>query len=133
MAKLLIVDDEAPILVVMEALFRAEGFEVVTTQDGREAARLLATRAFDLMITDVRMRPLDGFDLLRVARRPRIRLPVIMVTAFESLETREKALRMDAVDLLRKPFDSEGLVALVRKSLRQRRPGRRARARRKGL
>ena len=124
MAKLLVVDDEATILIVLSTLLRAEGYEVVTTQDGREAARLLPTGAFDLMVTDVRMRPLDGFDLLRVARRPSIRLPVIMVTAFESVKTRKKALRMGAVDLLRKPFDNDSLVGLVKKALGSRRPRR---------
>lgn len=121
MARLLIVDDEADILRMLSALFRAHGHNVVVTDDGNEAVDLLRGKeTFDLMISDVRMIPINGIWLLSLVREECPNMPVIMVTAYYSKEMAVEALRMGALDYISKPFDTQKLVDLVNKTVKAR-------------
>jgi DNA-binding NtrC family response regulator len=86
-SRVLLVDDEASILSVLKTLLTVEGYEVVPVQDGRQAVDILKTEDFDIMISDIRMTPVNGMELLKLAHETRPSMAVIMVTAFGSVET----------------------------------------------
>ena len=118
MPRLLIVDDEADVLRMLGALFRAKGYEVVVCEDGNEAVDLLRGKdKFDLLISDVRMIPVNGLWLLSLVREECPSLPVIMVTAYYSKEMAVEALRMGAFSYISKPFDTQKLLDIVEKAL----------------
>lgn len=110
MARVLLVDDEAYILTVLSVLFRSRGDDVEVAQGGQEALCLLEAGTFDLMISDIRMTPMNGMELLAVCRERYPALPVIMVTAYDTAESESQASELGAVAYLRKPFDNEELL-----------------------
>jgi len=121
MARILLVDDEGSIVKVLGALLTVVGhYEVVSTQDGVEAARLLRSEQFDLMITDIRMSPMDGMQLLRLAHDIRPNTVVIIVTAFGSIETAIEAHELGAFDYVPKPFKLNELLETVTMAIKYR-------------
>jgi DNA-binding NtrC family response regulator len=119
MHRILIVDDEIDVLRMLSTLFRAQGYDVVTTDDGNEAVDLLRGKdRFDLMISDVRMIPINGIWLLSLVREECPNMPVIMVTAYYSKDMAVEALKMGALDYIAKPFDTQKLLDLVNKTLK---------------
>jgi DNA-binding response OmpR family regulator len=119
MAHVLLIDDEPNILVVMRALFRAAGHEVTTVPGGHEAVRLIREGHFDLMVSDVRMNPINGIEFLKLARAEKPALPVIMVTAYGSDATRDQILEMGASAYLKKPFENQELMRVVNQALQR--------------
>ena len=121
MARLLIVDDEADVLQLLNKLFSGLGYDVVVTQDGNEAIDLLREEtSFDLMISDVRMLPVNGLWLLSLVREECPEMPVIMVTAYYSKDKAEQALKMGAHSYIQKPFDIAALTSAVTDALAKR-------------
>ena len=117
MEKLLLVDDEASILSVLSTLLKAEGYDVSAKRDGREALELLREENFDLMITDIRMSPVDGIELLRTARAEKPTMCVIMLTAYGSVETAIEALKLGAFDYITKPFKVDQILITIQRGL----------------
>ncbi len=117
MARILLVDDEPSILSVLTALLKAEKYEVVPALGGEKARDLIMTETFDLMISDIRMSPVNGRELLRLAHDERPNLPVIMLTAYGSVETAIEALKLGAFDYVTKPFKVDELLITVRRAL----------------
>lgn len=117
MARILLVDDEPSILSVLTALLKAESYEVVPILGGEKARDLIKTEPFDLMISDIRMTPVNGMELLRLAHDERPQLPVIMLTAYGSVETAIEALKLGAFDYVTKPFKVDELLITVQRAL----------------
>ena len=82
MATILLVDDELNILTVLNTLLKAEGYDVLTARDAEKAHEFVRTKAIDLLITDIRMTPINGIELLKWVRAERPEISVIMLTAF---------------------------------------------------
>lgn len=120
-ARILLVDDEPSILSVLNTLLTVEGYEVVPVQDGNKAVEIIKSQDYDLMISDIRMTPINGMELLRMAHEHRPSMSVIMVTAFGSVETAVEALRMGAYDYVTKPFKIDELLITVERALEYRR------------
>lgn len=117
MARILLVDDESIVVTVLSKLLKSEGYDVVAIQDGNEAVDLIKSeQEFDLMISDIRMSPVNGMELLRLARKVRSSMPVVMITAYGSDEAAAEALKMGALDYIRKPFKTEKLLATVKRA-----------------
>lgn len=115
-------DDEAGVrAVVIEALERIEGAEVVDAGGAAQALSLLKQESFDVLVTDIRMPEMDGVQLLRAAREHDPKLPVLILTAYPTVETAVEALRHGAVDYLTKPFLPDDLIARVRRFVDERR------------
>jgi len=114
MKKILLVDDEPAVLFALsEALAdRRRGIQVVTAADGREAMAALEAQTIHLVVTDLRMPDVDGFELLAHLRRSHPGLPVILMTAMGTAETASLALN-SALECLVKPFD----VALLKRKI----------------
>lgn len=117
MARILLVDDEPSILSVLNTLLTVEGYQVVPIQDSNKAIQAIKSEEFDLLISDIRMTPVNGMELLRLAHDMRPAMAVIMVTAFGSVETAVEALRMGAYDYVTKPFKIDELLITVERAL----------------
>ena len=117
---ILIVDDEAAQRQLLSGSLGRD-YDVVAAGNGLEATQLLANRSFDLIITDERMPGMDGIGLIRWARENCPETPIIVLTAFGSVETAVEAMKLGAEDYLTKPLKSpDELRLVVGKALRQR-------------
>lgn len=108
-------DDAVACEFLQEALSRA-GYEVDSFTSAREALKEDLSR-YDLLLSDIRMPEIDGLEFLRKVHERRPELPVILMTAFGSLETTMEALRFGASDYISKPFSPDAIRSLVRKVL----------------
>lgn len=117
MARILLVDNEASILSVLTTLLKAEGHEVTPLHESDKASEHIRTRNYDLVILDIRMTPVDGMTLLKLARETQPTMPVIMFTAYGTVETAIEALKLGAFDYLRKPFKVDELLITVQRAL----------------
>ena len=117
METILIVDDEKNYLVVLEALLGAEGYEIVTANDGKAALATVREADLDLVITDMKMPGMSGMELLAECRKIKPELPVIMMTAFGTIEMAVEAMKKHAYDYIQKPFENEQLKQTIKKAL----------------
>jgi two-component system response regulator CpxR len=117
-AKLLIVDDDAGLVELLDQFLAGEGFEVASERDGERGARAALERAPDLVILDVMLPGLSGFEVLRRIRE-RSAVPVVMLSARGEEVDRVVGLELGADDYLAKPFSPRELAARVRAVLRR--------------
>ena len=120
---LLVVDDEPFLRDAVAASLRFLGFEVTAAETGNEALRLARNRRFDLVVLDVMLPDLDGFEVVRRLRRDGSRVPVIFLTARDTQADKVTGLTIGGDDYLTKPFGLEELAARIRSVLRRTRPG----------
>jgi two-component system OmpR family response regulator len=119
---LLVVDDEQFLRDAVAASLRFLGFAVTTAQNGTDALRLARDRSFDLVVLDVMLPDVDGFDIVRRLRRDGSKVPVIFLTAKDTQADKVTGLTIGGDDYLTKPFGLEELAARVRSVLRRTRP-----------
>jgi two-component system OmpR family response regulator len=119
---LLVVDDEPFLRDAVAASRRFLGFDVTTAADGTDALRLARDRRFDLLVLDVMLPGLDGFEVVRRLRRDGSRIPVIFLTARDTQADKVTGLTIGGDDYLTKPFGLEELAARIRSVLRRTRP-----------
>lgn len=115
----LVVDDEENIAYVLKAALRLNGFEVMTAATGREALAAVETRIPDLIVLDVMLPDLDGFEVCRRLRQNHNDTPVLFLTARSDTGDRLRGLTIGGDDYVVKPFSVEELVARVRVILRR--------------
>ena len=114
----MVVDDEQPILRLLSRILEPEGYGVVVADNGRSALTLLEDYQPDLVLLDIMMPGLDGFQVLRYIRQ-RSNVPVIMLTAKREVETVRDALDVGADDYVRKPFHTRELLARIHTKLKR--------------
>ncbi|HEY2829346.1 MAG TPA: sigma-54 dependent transcriptional regulator [Thermoanaerobaculia bacterium] len=119
--RVMIVDDEEVLRDVLEVVLRREGFEVVLAASGEEALNLLDGEEVDLIILDVMLPGISGIDTLRAIRISNPALPVVVITAFSSIDGAIEAMKFGAFHYIPKPFKNEEVVFTVNKALEQRR------------
>jgi two-component system NtrC family response regulator len=117
MDTILIVDDEKNYLVVLEALLSPEGYEIVTSEKAQEALRMIQEADVDLVLTDMKMPGMTGMELLEEAKKIKPEVPVIMMTAYGTIEMAVEAMKKHAYDYITKPFQNEELKLTIRKAL----------------
>src|SRR4051812_28811566 len=118
MAKILVCDDQELMRDSLAAILVREGHEVVAAGDGAAAvARLSGGTRFDLLITDLKMPRMTGIELLTEAKRLRAEMPVVLMTAFATVQTAVEAMKLGAYDYIQKPFDGEEIKLLVERTL----------------
>jgi two-component system OmpR family response regulator len=118
-ARLLVVDDEPNILELLSASLRFAGFDVATATNGNEALRVAASYQPDLMVLDVMMPGLDGFEVVRRMRKDEQRVPVLFLTAKDATEDKVAGLTLGGDDYITKPFSLEEVIARIRAVLRR--------------
>jgi two-component system response regulator MprA len=120
-ARVLVVDDEPRMLSMMRRVLEADGYGVILAGDGRAALEILRSESIDLMILDVMMPDLDGFEVCRTARRESL-VPILMLTARDAGVDKVSGLDYGADDYVVKPFENDELMARVRALLRRVQP-----------
>jgi two-component system response regulator HydG len=118
--RILVVDDEASHLQMLDAVLSAEGYEIHKAGDGQEAISLVEERFYDLLLMDIRMRKVGGIEALKKIKKISPGIPIIIMTAYASVNTAVDALKSGAYDYLTKPLDIDELKILVKKALHHR-------------
>ena len=118
-ATLLVVDDEPSIRELLSASLRFAGFTVLTAADGHEALTQQASTRFDLVVLDIMMPGMDGFEVLRRMRETEPELPVLFLTARDDVQDKVQGLTVGGDDYITKPFSLEEVVARIRAVLRR--------------
>ena len=115
MIKILIVDDEKPICDLIDLNLSAAGYFCKSVQDGMKAIELIEKETFDLILLDIMLPGVDGFDIMEYIRP--LKIPVIFITAKGDVKDRVKGLRLGAEDYMVKPFEMLELLVRIEKVL----------------
>ncbi|HON85714.1 MAG TPA: sigma-54 dependent transcriptional regulator [Syntrophorhabdaceae bacterium] len=116
-ANVLVIDDDYHMRVALKESLTKVGCAVATAEDGLKAINEMGKRIFDLIITDVKMPHLNGIDLLKHVRKEHPFLPVILVTAYGTIQDAVTVIKEGAFDYIQKPFTAEALYNTVRRAL----------------
>jgi len=117
-ARILIVDDAAEILMMLRTSLEIENYEVWEARSGEDALDILQEKIPDLIILDIFLPGIDGYEVCRKIRERNLKVPIIMLTAHSEVEQRVKGLKAGADDYLGKPFSISELLARVKVQLR---------------
>jgi len=119
MFNILVVEDERNQRKLIEAALTREGYRVLTAGDGDQALSVIDTERVDLVVTDIMMPNIDGFELTEALRGAKMNMPILAVTALESFPDKEKGFSLGVDDYMVKPVDIGELVLRVRALLRR--------------
>ncbi len=120
MARILIIDDHENTRFTLSMILKKEGFQVAEANDGQRAITLINRDNFDLVITDLKMEKVDGFEILNHVKRISPNTEIIVITAYATINSAIKAMKLGAYDYISKPFQREEIVLNVRKALEKR-------------
>jgi DNA-binding NtrC family response regulator len=120
-ASVLVIDDEEIMREILETLLVREGYAVRLASDGAEGLELARTLPFDAVIVDVMMPRMDGLAVLSELRKQDDELPVIMITAYASMENAIAAMKKGAFDYITKPFKNDEVLVVLRNAVERRR------------
>jgi DNA-binding NtrC family response regulator len=116
--KILIVDDEPDMLEMLDMIITDKtSHQVVTTNNPLEVGEILAKGNFNLVISDLKMPVMDGMDVISAVKSLDADIPVVMITAFGTIESAEEAVRRGAYDFITKPFRKEQILVTIERAL----------------
>jgi two-component system response regulator PilR (NtrC family) len=118
--KILVVDDERSMRELLEILLLKHGYDVQCAESGSEALDIFQSRSFDLVITDIRMKPVNGLEVLKRCKTISPRTAVIMISAYASTELAVEAMNEGAYDFFPKPFNNEQILSVISNALHDR-------------
>jgi CheY-like chemotaxis protein len=114
---ILVVDDEDALRTVLSSELESEGYVVATAGDGDEAISVLQGKSFDLVLLDIKMPRVDGFEVLRVIKERYPATKVIMLTGFADLKNAIESKKLGAEDFVSKPYDLVDLLTTIERVL----------------
>ncbi len=117
MDTILVIEDKESMLDMLKQTLEAEGYRVIAAKDGAEGIKKLSDERIGVVLTDLKLPKKDGFEILTAVKDDNPLLPVIVMTAFGTIETAVKAVKQGAYDFLTKPFDTEHLLVLIKRAL----------------
>lgn len=117
METVLIVDDEKNYLVVLSAFLSEEGYETLTADSAQSALEIVETTDLDLVLTDMKMPTMDGIELLKRIKEKVPDLPVVIMTAYGTVEKAVGAMQLGAFNFILKPFQNETLKQIIHKAV----------------
>ncbi len=109
----LVVEDDPSLREALCDTLKIAGYPVLATEDGKTACEIVKSEAVGMVVSDVQMQPMDGFELLRKLKEQTPSIPVVLMTAYGTVQKAVEAMREGAVDYMVKPFDAELLVEKV--------------------
>ncbi|MHB9073325.1 MAG: response regulator [Desulfobaccales bacterium] len=116
--RILVVDDEPNMLRLLKTILMDKtGYEVTTTNNPLEVSKMLQEAHYDLVITDLKMPLVDGIDLIGIVKGIDTTLPIIVITAYGTIETAEEAIQKGAYDFITKPFRKETILITMKRAL----------------
>ncbi|HTX76783.1 MAG TPA: response regulator, partial [Terracidiphilus sp.] len=116
-ASVLVIDDEAGIRDSLEVLLTIEGYQVKMAADGEQGLRILELENFDLILLDLALPGRSGLELLPMIKERQPEIPVIMITAYGTVDNVVEAIRAGAENFVQKPWDNEKLLADIRSAV----------------
>jgi DNA-binding NtrC family response regulator len=120
--KILILDDEVDMLTLLETIITTKtGHQIATSNNPLELEELMAANDFSLIITDLKMLGRDGLEVVELVHRKDETIPVVIITAYGSLESAQEAVRKGAYDYITKPFRKEQVLITIQRALEWRR------------
>ncbi|MBT0588051.1 response regulator transcription factor [Alteromonas oceanisediminis] len=117
--RLLVVEDDSRLLMQLDTLLRNHGYSVDLADDGKKALFQLSEHPYDLAIIDIGLPVVDGFDVIRRARKNSVECPILILTARERWQEKVEGLDAGADDYLTKPFHNEELLARIKALIRR--------------
>lgn len=121
MEKILIIDDEKSILDLLSVVFKKEGYRVKATLSAKKALELLSKEEFGLILTDIKLPEMSGFEILKQVKESKPDIAVVMITAYGNVKQAVEALKAGAFDYVVKPFDVDELKIIVANALEKKR------------
>jgi DNA-binding NtrC family response regulator len=116
--RILVVDDEPNMLRLLKTILMDKtGYEVTTTNNPLEVSKLLQEGHYDLVVTDLKMPLVDGIDLIGIVKNIEATMPIIVITAYGTIETAEEAIQKGAYDFITKPFRKETILITIKRAL----------------
>ncbi len=116
--RILVVDDEPNMLRLLKTILMDKtGYEVTTTNNPLEVSKLLQEGQYELVVTDLKMPLVDGIDLIGIVKNIDPTMPIIVITAYGTIETAEEAIQKGAYDFITKPFRKETILITIRRAL----------------
>src|SRR5256712_4023877 len=119
--RVLVVDDERSMRELLAIMLRQAGHDVTVADGGEAAIKALKTDTFDLVITDLRTREVNGLAVLRAAKEQSPETVVVVITAFASTETAVEAMKLGAYDYITKPFKMDEIKLILANALERKR------------
>jgi two-component system OmpR family response regulator len=119
MIKILVVEDDKHVRKLMNAVLKREGYEVVTAGNGKEALEALEVQHIDLIILDIMMPEMDGYEFAEELKEADNRIPILMATAKQLPEDKKKGFRLGTDDYMTKPVDTEEMLLRIQALLRR--------------
>ena len=117
MHSILIVDDEKSMREFLQIMLTQEGYQVTLAENGESAGSILKKQNFDLVITDIRMKDIDGIEVLKKAKDVNPNTMVVLISAFATAETAVEAMREGAYDYIPKPFKVNEFKKIVKEAI----------------
>ena len=117
METILIVEDKESMAQMLKDALESEGYNVISARDGMEGIRQLKESRIDLVLTDLKLPERDGIEILKASKEENQLMPVIVMTAYGSVETAVTAMKEGAFDFITKPFDIDHLLMLIKRAL----------------
>lgn len=114
---ILVVDDEEALRTVLSSELSGEGYQVDSASDGDEAITTLQSKKFDLVLLDIKMPKVDGFEVLKHIKKNHPDMKVIMLTAFADLKNAIESKKLGAEDFISKPYDLVDLLTTIERVL----------------
>jgi len=114
---ILVVDDEEALRTVLSTELGSEGYKVEAASDGDEAISIVQNRQFDLVLLDIKMPRVDGFEVLKFIKKNHPQMKVIMLTAFADLKNAIESKKLGAEDFISKPYDLVDLLTTIERVL----------------
>ena len=117
-ARILVIDDEVDMLSLIRLILTEKtDYEIITTNNPLEVSNLLNEKKFDVIVTDLKMPIMDGMDVVDAIRKQDALVPIIIITAYGSVESAEEAVKKGAFDYITKPFRQEQLLISLKRAL----------------
>jgi DNA-binding NtrC family response regulator len=114
---ILVVEDKESMAQMLRETLEAEGYSIVIARDGQEGSRQIRENRFDLVLTDLKLPKKNGIEVLKTSKTENPLTPVIVMTAFGTIETAVAAIKEGAFDFITKPFDTDHLLLLMSRAL----------------
>jgi two-component system OmpR family response regulator len=119
MINILVVEDDKHVRRLLEAVLKREGYDVVTAEDGVKALEVLDSQHIDLIILDIMMPNMDGYEFAKEVRDADSLVPILMATAKQLPEDKKKGFRIGTDDYMTKPIDTEEMLLRIQALLRR--------------
>ncbi|UCG79374.1 MAG: sigma-54-dependent Fis family transcriptional regulator [Nitrospirota bacterium] len=118
---ILVVEDKESMANMLKETLESSGFETLVARDGAEAINIVSKENYDLVLTDLKLPKKDGIEVLKKVREEDPFVPVIVMTAFGTIETAVEAMKLGANDFIAKPFDTDHLILIINRALEAKR------------